>query len=633
MADEFTEEYFVTRIAELKEQIAAAFSPFESSQTFMAHDEVAQAHWASFTEYKRLEEAKNKAPKEERDALAKQQWAQWEAYETLKKETWPDRMDKGDAIFAELDPTLKELENAIMECAILTQTEPARLAEWGAESGEHRELWKAFMEDKELQKKMILNGGAANGKYHKSVEIHADVTKNLDNDAPNEVFDKIALAIALELAEPIQIFKQQDKFVDPVERFWHYANAHTYNFLDKHFAGLKVWELRNVVNSDATHEDHTWMREFLKRWRPDQVRTPCSKWKYIWSQRTDTSNRKTMHEFEDFPGLVSAGGACGPQAFYSRALLRAWGLPAWGVRQPGHAAISRWYPEGMWGTELGHSWQNSHFPEKRYCKVAHGRPGNDMDEDGRARFNIDEESYFYSVALLEALEDCLEGWLAADIPADQYWRSLAISRRYRFATSPWKDEPLEWKNKPAKWKRPLLPDTPEKFSTDEKIEFKRGQWVIPPCTCSHPDVAATSEVYHEFKDTDFPYYPGPDYRAAHLHVMMAYTGGWIIQLGNGLKAYTEYTMPDDFPEGTYELSLKFVNVHRLQTPLQFVVTDPDGNAGEPMLMDIPYTRGEFMTGEPLIVEMKPGSKFTVKRTEGCKFNLTIHEFTLKPVEA
>jgi len=408
---------------------------------------------------------------------------------------------------------------------------------------------------------------------------------------------------------------------------------HTYNMFDKHFAGLTVWELRNVVNSEATNEDATWMREMLKRWRPDQVRTPCSKWKYIWSQRTDTANRKPMHEFKDFPDLVSAGGACGPQAWYSRALLRAWGLPAWGVRQPGHAAISRWYPEGMWGTELGHSFQNSHFPELRYAPQGHERMGNDFNEDGRARINGSEEDYFYGVALLEALSDSQEGWLVPYIPADQYWRSLAISRRYRLASSPWRDEPKEWKNKPLKWKRPLLPETPPKFSTDEKMEFKGDKWEIPPTTCSHPDIPATSEVYHEFKDTDFPYYPGPDYRAAHLHVMMAYTGGWIIQLGNGLRAYTDYTMPEDFPEGTYELTIKYVNIHQLQTPLQFVVTDAEGNAGDPMMMDIAYTKGEFATGGPLTVELKPGSKFTMKRTEGCKFNLTIHKFYLKPVEA
>ena len=286
----------------------------------------------------------------------------------------------------------------------------------------------------------------------------------------------------------------------------------------------------------------------------------------------------------------------------------------------------------MWGTELGHAWQNSHFPELRYYKQQHEREGNDFNEDSRARCNISEEDYFYRVALLEALEDSLEGWLDPHIPADQYWRSLAISRRFRFANSPWKEEPKEWRHKPAKWKRPLLPDTPEKFSTDEKMEFIRGQWVIPPCTCTHPDIPATSEVYHEFKDKEFPHYPGTDYRAAHLHVMMAYTGGWIIQLGNGLKAYTEYTMPDDFPEGSYELTLKFVNVHQLQTPLYFIIIDPEGNESEKMLIDIPYTRGEYMIGDPITVEMKPGSKFRLGRTEGCQFNLTIKEFYLKPVD-
>lgn len=287
----------------------------------------------------------------------------------------------------------------------------------------------------------------------------------------------------------------------------------------------------------------------------------------------------------------------------------------------------------MWGTELGHSWQNSHFTELRYYKEKHEREGNDFNEDGRARCNVGEEEYFYGVALLEALEDCLEGWLVADIPADQLWRSLAISRRFRFANSPWREEPTVWKNKPEKWGRPLLPETPAKFSTDEKIEFVRGQWVIPPALTSYPDLPAVLSVYHEFKDKEFPYYPGPDYRGSpHMSIMMGYTGGWILQAPGTVDWHIEYTMPDDFPEGSYGLTFKFVNIHRLQTPVWFTVIDPEGNESEKMVMDIPYTRGEYMIGEPVQVEMKPGGKFRFGRTEGVKFSLTIKEFYLKPVD-
>jgi hypothetical protein len=641
MGDEFTAEYFDARIAELKEQIVGKLPTLESSEPFAKHDELCTAVWTAWEEFQAAREAKDKATNnEEKNELKQIENQKRDAFVNTRATNRPLQMDEADAFQAEIDDTLKEIENEIMECVILIRSEPARLAEWCAEKESNPAMWKEFMENKELQKKMIVNGGAALGKYYKSLELHVDVTKNLDNDAPNEVFDKIALAVALELAEPVEIFKKPGEFVDPVERFWHYANAHTYNQLDKHFAGLTVWELRNVVNSNATNEDSTWLREFLKRYRPDQVRTPCSKWKYIWSQRTDTASRPVAHEFENFPDLVSAGGPCGPQAWYSRALIRAWGLPAWGVKQPGHAAISRWYPEGCWGTELGMAWKSSTFLEMRYYKEKHGREGLDFDEDGRGRFNASEEDYFYGVALLESIADIQEEWLVALTPSTQIWRSMAISRRFRFANSPWRDEPKEWKNKPRKHRRPLLPETPETFSTDEKMFFKRGVWVIPPATCTSPDLPTEIEqqggVYHEFKDTEFPYYPSPDYRSKHVHVMMSWDGQWCITVGRvsrTLNWWVEYTMPDDFPAGSYELNMKYVTVHREQYPMKIVTIDPEGTESEETLVEIAYTRGEWGKTEPITVEMKPGSKFKFGLAPGRKFSVTIKEFYLKPADA
>ena len=56
-----------------------------------------------------------------------------------------------------------------------------------------------------------------------------------------------------------------------------------------------------------------------------------------------------------------AGGECGPRAFFSRFARKAFGLPTWGVTQPGHAAMSSWSPAGGWGIQLGASWAYSWF--------------------------------------------------------------------------------------------------------------------------------------------------------------------------------------------------------------------------------------------------------------------------------
>lgn len=282
------------------------------------------------------------------------------------------------------------------------------------------------------------------------------------------------------------------------------------------------------------------------------------------------------------------------------------------------------------------AWKSSHFDEFRYYKVRHQREGIDFDEDSRSRINSSEEDYFYSVALLEAVADCKGEWLAPEIPPDQIWRSLAISRRFRFANSPWREEPKEWKNKPLKYKRPLLPDTQEFFSTDEKMFFKGDKWVVPPATCTSPDLPKECEVYHEFKDTEFPYYPGTDYRNnLSVHVMMSFDGQWCISVGrvsNSLKWWVEYTMPDDFPAGSYELNLKYVTIHREQKPMKIATIDPDGTESEVVIVEIAYTRGEWGYTEPITVELKPGGKFKFGLEEGRKFGMTIQEFYLKPME-
>jgi len=634
----FTAGDFEARIAELKEQIIAALPTLESNERLSGLKELTKAMWDCKKEW-------DDAKVQFKQAKTKEEKQKWKKIEQEKKEEWkelrktnlPLQMNEAEAFFREIEPTLKELENAIMECSILIRSEPERLAQWCAEKGAHRDMWKEFMENKDLQKKMIVNGGASLGKFHKSLEIHTGITRDIGDDAPNEVYDKIALAVALELADPVEIFHQKNVFVDPLERFWHYANAHTNNHLDKVFAGLTVWEMRNVVNSNATNEDSTWLREFLKKYRPDQARTPCSIWRYLWQIRTDMLYRPPVHEFDDFKDVLSAGGKCGPVSFYSRALIRAWGRPVWGVSQPGHAAIGRWHPEGLWTTANGLSWWNSNYIEKRYYRAGgHRRAGTDFDEDGRGRFNSTEEQYFYNVALIEAVADINEEWLKRFTPPEQIWRSVALSRRLRFAKSPWRKEPEEWKSEPLKLGRPLLPDTPEKFSTDEKIEFKGGQWVVPPTLCSDPKLSEVATVFHEFKDTEFPYYPSPDYYWNHVLVMRQWTGEWCIHVGKdaSMSKWVTYTMPDDFAEGSYDLSLKVVTVHKLnQFPLIFVIVDPEGNESEEIVLDMPYTRGEWKNTESIKVEMKPGSKFKFRMSVKWNCKVTIKEFQLKPVEA
>jgi len=69
-----------------------------------------------------------------------------------------------------------------------------------------------------------------------------------------------------------------------------------------------------------------------------------------------------IDNYEHSYQLVPAtGGICGPRAFFGRIARKSFGLPTWGVAQPGHAALSLWTPKG-WIIELGGSnWKESHY--------------------------------------------------------------------------------------------------------------------------------------------------------------------------------------------------------------------------------------------------------------------------------
>lgn len=62
---------------------------------------------------------------------------------------------------------------------------------------------------------------------------------------------------------------------------------------------------------------------------------------------------------QNYQNIIRNGGVCGRRAFFGRFLLRAFGIPTWGVTQHKHAALSHWTPKG-WVVNLGagfeHSW-------------------------------------------------------------------------------------------------------------------------------------------------------------------------------------------------------------------------------------------------------------------------------------
>jgi hypothetical protein len=281
------------------------------------------------------------------------------------------------------------------------------------------------------------------------------------------------------------------------------------------------------------------------------------------------------------------------------------------------------------------SFMLSNFSEIRWNPEPHARRGEDFDYDSRARINCSVDEYFANVTVLECVSDCLGDYLLEYIPASQVWRSLAITQRRMVAERNWVDEPKSWNNKPLKHRGELLPTTPPTFETTESITWKSGEATIPSAIMSSPD-KDKYEVYHEFKDEDFPGFPGANYRTGNINIMASWTGGNQVCFGKGDYTW-EYDIPDTIPEGTYGLSCKVSSVHRTQSPLVSIVVDPDGNDGERKEIVIPYTVGAWERTSHILVDLKPGGKLKFSRGNGKlnsreagSHNLAIKEYYLKP---
>jgi len=150
---------------------------------------------------------------------------------------------------------------------------------------------------------------------------------------------------------------------DPVDRYQHFKSAHKNKELFPSFDNLSVWEYRQIVSSNASNADLAWAREMINTWRPD-LRIK----EQVVNSTSEVWRRFSPFPFEDtFKNVLAGGGKCGPRSSWSVFICQAFGIPAVGVRQPGHAcaAYKAAYPEvepqpgNAWKVVYGRGWQFS----------------------------------------------------------------------------------------------------------------------------------------------------------------------------------------------------------------------------------------------------------------------------------
>jgi len=547
-----------------------------------------------------------------------------------RKDKKVDDLALAQPILADLDAFLSsgELDDKLVKCSLLAAATPRGLAEFVQQGPGKQKLIDYLLAHPDMMKTMLHAGGAKAGRYGKVLDIYRSILAASER-AKEGVFNRIAMALALELAAP-ELCGYKD--VDPVKRYTFYEKSYLDKALDSNFDKHSIWLMRQIVNDPHTEEDMLWMREMLWNYRPDMINAPEAYIaRYVGLMNTEFGH-KPQERDEKLPYTamqqwIDKGGQCGPKAFFGRCLGRSFGIPVWGGRLRSHTAMFYWTPRG-WNSILGISWINGfwtvdqvepmrawyfhiqaiarNYPQD-YEKVCRAQWTGDVLEESRIDGMKSEETggLWNALALNKAMAICLE---RAGKKPDWHKPEVLVV--------PWL---AEARNKES----PNIPEPlmkPEITADDRTITVAEdGSMTIPAVACTAPTTNTLKIVMMNSRDG-----------GKQLH-------------------YRRYELPEPFvyevtapKAGTYDLVVKACTVNRDQF---FVLTVNDDKA--PVNVQMPYTVGKWGDSNPVKVMLKAGkNNLAFNRTvpEGIDFQkdawkfagpefggISLKSLTLRPV--
>ncbi|CAB9516930.1 Sulfatase-modifying factor enzyme 1 [Seminavis robusta] len=483
----------------------------------------------------------------------------------------------------------------LLQCIILTHGTPPKLAGYAAKGDTQRKRLQDFMNNTELMHRVLVHGGPRGGNYGRFLETYAEIEAK--RNKTKSVFPKLSLAVAMEFATPIQAFDRKNVFIDPVQRYLHYEKAYLDRELEPMFESFSIWELRMAVNSDAPDEQLAWCRRTIRNYNPNIALMDDMHWRYAWLVRTDCTYNEPVwtRSPRDYKQIVSGGGMCGPRAWLGRFACKAFGCPTWGVRQPGHAAVTRWTPGG-WMTALGGGFRVSWWED---------RDGLDFECETKIRAAIGDDAYFQKVALIDWLAAIVGEGQNVSYITEKLWPGLAIVQRQRLS---------QVQSKPRKLGEqceilPLITEVKQRKDKPEAITAGPGGSVIVPAACRSAKEGTVS-FWKSFS--------GPGMQAFMSRP------NWSV---------TYKLSKDKVPEKkAYKMVVQFVFLHENTDdhPLNIVITDGNGGNKREYVIPLTYTWGEWADTKPLEIVLG-GADETIKiERNPVKFPFAMKKFTLTP---
>jgi hypothetical protein len=286
------------------------------------------------------------------------------------------------------------LDSMLVKCAVITAASPLGLAVFAANGTAEESLVETLLSDSLMMRDMLVAGGPREGKFGEALQIYHQINQASDSlpllmatvpppppgvwddRAPATMLRRLALGTALGHAAPIQksftLPNDTNPYVDPVQRYLDYEKAYKAGELDPAMEVLTTFECRHTTDADSKEADLAWFRETVAIYRPDNIAMPYHT-RYAEAVHTDVAyGHPACANFK--PGacngheaqIPAGGGECGPRAFFGRFSRKAFGLPTWGVTEPGHAAMSTFSPDQGWYILLGATWKYAWWDKDGY---------------------------------------------------------------------------------------------------------------------------------------------------------------------------------------------------------------------------------------------------------------------------
>lgn len=252
--------------------------------------------------------------------------------------------------------------NALAQRQFIAKVGPDNLMSFARESEQHRRfLFWLLGHTAAIER--FLEGATPIGSGHREADTWAIDVSALrtwaeiffaDPDSRDGLYLRLAMATGLGPPGTGNQGAGQAKTPEtPLARYQHYKSAHKEGALFPSFDTLSVWEYRQIVSSNASNDDLAWGREAINTWRPD-LRVN----ELVVNSTSEVWRRNSPIPFGDtFKNVLAGGGKCGPRSSWAIFICQAFGLPAVGVRQPGHVCATYKSAFPQVEPQPGHAWK------------------------------------------------------------------------------------------------------------------------------------------------------------------------------------------------------------------------------------------------------------------------------------